>query len=65
MVAMKAATDNAGKVGVSGHIEVSTGTTTEGNSGYFHLDTGIGVGCLPAWAKTIKKLAYKKLREFI
>ncbi len=32
---------------------------------HFHLDTGIGVGCLPAWAKTIKKLVYKRLREFI
>ena len=26
---------------------------------HFHLDTGIGVGCLPDWAKKIKKLAYE------
>ena len=32
---------------------------------HFHLDTGIGVGCLPDWAKKIKKLAYRALREVI
>ena len=35
------------------------------HSDHFHLDTGIGVGCLPDWAKKVKKFAYGKLRELI
>ena len=32
---------------------------------HFHLDTGIGVCYLPAWAKKIKKSAYRTLRKLI
>ena len=35
------------------------------HSDHFHLDTGIGVGCLPDWAKKFKKFTYRKLRELI